>query len=137
MMVVLRIRVVAMAVLGALLTGATTQPGGLASAWPGMWEISRSATGANPQRVCLADPAYFARWEHRATTCAVNKLTERANLVTYDYRCVGGGFGRSDIALLTPRSLRIRTQGILDGLPFNDTLHARWVRQCPSALNRH
>lgn len=133
----LRIKVMAMAGLAALLTGASPRPGGLASAWPGMWEISRSATGTNPQRVCLVDPAFFARWEHRAATCAVNKLTERANLATYDYRCVGGGFGRSDITLLTPRSLRIRTQGILDGLPFDDTLHARWVRHCPSALNRH
>jgi len=116
--------------LCALGIGAAIKPGGLASAWPGLWEISRSATGVNPQRVCLADLGFLARWEHRRASCSVTKLTEKANLETFDYQCGAGGFGRTDITLLTPRSLRIRTQGISNGLPFDETLQARWVRQC-------
>lgn len=127
-----RVGLAASGVLAALLTVAAIEPGGIASAWPGEWEISRSATGTNPQRVCLADPAFLARWEHRRSSCSVSKLTERANLETFDYHCSRGGFGRSDVTLLTPRSLRIRTQGILDGLPFDETLHARWVKRCGS-----
>ena len=128
-----RIGLATSGVLGALLIMAAIEPGGIASAWTGIWEISHSATGANPQRVCLADPAFLARWEHRRASCSVSKLTEHANVETFDYHCSRGGFGRSDVVLLTPRSLRIRTQGILDGLPFDETLYARWVKTCGSA----
>ena len=43
----------ALALIGAV---RAVQPGGIAAAEPGMWEVSRSATGANPVRLCLADP---------------------------------------------------------------------------------
>ena len=126
----LRIGLATAGALGALGIGAAIQPGGLASAWPGLWEISRSATGVNPQRVCLADLGYLARWEHRRASCSVTKLIEKANLETVDYQCSVGGFGRTDITLLTPRSLRIHTQGISNGLPFDEVLQARWVKRC-------
>ena len=48
------------------------------------------------------------------------------------YRCTGRDFGRSKLTVLTPRSLRIETQGISDGLPFNYVLQARRVGGCPA-----
>ena len=107
------------------------QPGGIASAQPGLWDISRSASGANPVHICLTDVASLAQWEDRNDRCTRVQLTEQANVVTFDYRCSGGGFGRAEFTLLTPRSLRVRTQGISQRLPFDDTLHARRVGNCP------
>ena len=48
------------------------------------------------------------------------------------YSCPGGGFGRSTLTMITPRSLRIETQGISDNLPFNYVLQARRVGDCPA-----
>ena len=134
----LRVVLAAMAACGALaLVGAVraVQPGGIAAAQPGMWEVSRSATGANPVRVCLADPASLAQWEDRSATCKRDLLTQQANVVTFDYRCTGGSFGRAEMTLLTPRSLKVHTQGISGGLPFDETLYARRAGNCPQTLS--
>ena len=48
------------------------------------------------------------------------------------YTCPKGGFGTSKITVLTPRSVKIETQGISDGLPFNYVVHARLAGKCPS-----
>ena len=122
---------IALLVAALSLGGATVKPGGIAAAQPGLWDISQSATGTNATRLCLADPAVLAQWEHRAASCTRTQISEKANMVTFEYRCVGGGFGRSDVTLLTPRSLRLETQGISGGLPFGYKLYARRVGMCP------
>ncbi|WP_309611661.1 DUF3617 family protein [Sphingomonas sp.] len=111
------------------------EPGGIAAAQPGLWDVSRSATGAKPVRVCLADPAWLAQWEDRGAACKRELLTEQANVVTFDYRCTGGAFGRAEMTLLTPRSLKVHTQGISGGLPFDETLYARRAGNCPQTLS--
>jgi hypothetical protein len=52
-----------------------------------------------------------------------------------EYSCGGAGFGHSEIDVITPRSLRIATQGISDGLPFNYVLQARRVDDCPKSAS--
>ena len=75
----------------------------------------------------------FYGWER---ACGViSGLTEQANVVTFDYRCAGGAFGRAEVTLLTPRSLKVHTQGISGGLPFDDTLYARRAGNCPQTLS--
>lgn len=110
---------------------AAVRSGGISSAEPGAWEVSLSATGAHAQRVCIADPASLAQWESRGASCVREKIAEQANQVTFQYRCASGDFGRSDMTLLTPRSLRIATQGISGGLPFGYQLYARRMGICP------
>ena len=56
--------------------------------------------------------------------------------VVIDYSCGPAGFGHSEVNVLTPRSLRIATQGISDGLPFNYVLQAHRIADCPVAA-RH
>lgn len=114
---------------------ATDQPLGLAGARPGVWDVSRSATGAHAERVCLADPTYLAQWEHRGQACTRVMLGEHANAATFEYRCVGGGFGHSEMTLLTPRTLRVEMQGISGGMPFDYVIHARRVGGCRHPLS--
>ena len=127
-----RFAIALLVVLGAAaaLGAGGPRPGGIAAAQPGLWDVSRSATGAHAERVCLADPADLAQWESRGEACNRSTLTQDANRVEYDYRCTSGAFGRSSITLLTPRSLRIETQGISDRLPFAYTLQARRIGNC-------
>jgi len=101
----------------------------LAMAGPGEWEIGKSASGRG-ERVCLPDPALLMQWEHRAKPCKrtiVNPSIDRAEV---HYTCAGGDFGTSRLQVLTPRSIRVDTQGIAGGLPFGYQIHARRLGNC-------
>lgn len=96
----------------------------------GLWEVSRSATGAHAERFCAPQAAMLAQWEHRRNQCTRVVISSTATEAVIHYTCTGGGFGQSKVRVITPRSLRIETQGIADGLPFNYVLHARRVGNC-------
>jgi hypothetical protein len=101
------------------------------SAKSGLWDVSHSATGAAAERVCLVDPMILTQWEHRGGACTRVIISEQGAEAKVHYTCAGGGFGQSVITLLTPRSLRIDTQGISGGMPFAYAIHARRVGNCP------
>ena len=42
-------------------------------------------------------------------------VSDKASETVIHYTCADGGFGRLEMTLLTPRSLRVETQGISDG----------------------
>ena len=121
---------VAAALAGAATLIAATGPLALSQVQPGVWEISGAPGTSAPLRQCIADLATLARFEHRASNCTA-KLSKAAGTVeAIDYTCGGGEFGHSEIDVITPRSLRISTQGISGGLPFNYVLQARRVDDC-------
>ena len=126
------------AVAGAAVTAlaGAVPPSVLGQAQPGLWEISGLPGAAAPVRQCVADMAVLARFEHRGKACSAKTLHEAGPTAAIDYNCGTAGFGHSDVTLVTPRSLRIGTQGISDGLPFNYVLQARRVADCPIAT-RH
>jgi hypothetical protein len=121
------------AVGAVLVLAAAKLPPALANAG-GLWEISRSATGAGAEKVCAPDLAVLAQWEHRRGQCTRVVISSTADEAVIHYTCTGGGFGRSSVKAITPRSLRIDTQGISGGYPFSYVLHARKVGNCNAAL---
>jgi len=128
----------AAAAAGALI-GATQLPT-LAQTAPGLWEISGVPGAKLPVRQCVAEVAALARFEHRGKACTAKVLKNAGSSASVEYSCGAAGFGHSDIDVITPRSLRISTQGISDGLPFNYVLQARRVDDCPkntTAALRH
>jgi hypothetical protein len=129
----------ACALAGALALGAAKPPAALTLAIPGMWEFTGVQGSHVPTRECVADLAVLARFEHRASSCKVTLIKDDASATVADYSCAGGGFGHSEIQVVTPRSLRISTQGISGGLPFNYVLQARRVGDCavPAPVIRH
>jgi hypothetical protein len=112
------------------LTIGAADPRALGPAEGGLWEVSVSARGADARNVCIANPVELAVWEHRGGRCTRVVISDEGDKTTIHYTCAKGGFGRSDMTLLTPRSLRVATQGISDGAPFNYVLHARRVGNC-------
>jgi hypothetical protein len=114
---------------------AAQQPPALGQAQPGLWEISGVPGTRAPLRQCLADVAALARFEHRAKPCAAKVLKSGGTSTSIEYSCGAAGFGHSEVELITPRSLRISTQGISDGLPFNYVLQARRVDDCPKSAS--
>jgi hypothetical protein len=124
------------AVGAALALVAAQPPSGLAQAQGGVWEISGVPGSAGPIRQCVGDVELLARFEHRARNCSTKTLREAGTTSLIDYSCGGAGFGRSEVNVITPRSLRIETQGISGGLPFNYVLLARRIGDCGTA-QRH
>lgn len=99
-----------------------------ATAEPGLWEISR--TGSQPEKLCIANTAMLAQFEHRNSRCSRTIIRDSGSAATVHYTCPGGDFGQSDLKLITPRSLSIQTQGISGNAPFNYTIQARRLGNC-------
>lgn len=121
------------AVLAAAALGAATLPPVIAGSG-GLWEVSKSATGANAERKCVPNASALAQWEHRNAACSRTVLSATATEAVINYTCPKGEFGRSHVRVITPRTLRIETQGISQGFPFNYVLHARRLGDCPTSL---
>jgi len=97
---------------------------------PGVWEIGKNAAGRG-ERVCLPDPALLMQWEHRAKRCTQTVVNPAPDSAEVHYSCAGGDFGTSRVEVLTPRSIKVDTQGIAQGLPFAYVIHARRIGDCP------
>jgi len=116
--------------LAAAVTAVAAEPPSLGQAQPGLWEISGAPGSKAPLHQCVADIAALARFEHRGANCTAKVLKAAGSTTAIDYSCGGEGFGHSEIQVITPRSLRIGTQGISGGLPFNYVLQAHRVGDC-------
>ena len=100
----------------------------LAGVAGGLWEVS--GHGA-PVRLCVPDPLVLAAYEHRSLNCTRTVIRGDGHSAVVSYSCAGGGFGQSQISVLTPRSLEIDTQGISRGEPYNYLLNAHRIGDCP------
>jgi hypothetical protein len=121
-------------VAGAALVAAAPRPGALAKAAPGLWEIAGVPGTRAPARECVGDTGVLAQFEHRSRPCTRKVLVDGVSTAVVDYSCGGRDFGRSKLTVLTPRSLRIETQGISGGMPFNYVLQARRAGECPNKV---
>ncbi len=117
--------------VAALVLGAATLPPAIADSG-GLWEVSRSATGAGAEKSCVPQASVLAQWEHRKAQCTRVVISSTATEAIIHYTCPAGDFGHSKMKVITPRTLRIETQGISGGFPFNYVLHARRVGDCPT-----
>jgi hypothetical protein len=112
-----------------LALAAAQRPAVFAGIERGLWEV-RGAPGSAPQRLCVAQPAILAQFEHRSSKCTREVVRDTPTVAEVHYRCAGAGFGQSIVSQVTPRSLRIETQGISGGAPFHYVLQARRVGSC-------
>ena len=112
-----------------LTLSAAQRPAALSRVEGGLWEIDRLGPGVRP-KLCVTDPLWFSSYEHRGKPCMRVVISDGPQGALIHYTCPAGGFGRSKVNVLTPRSLRIETQGISNDLPFNYVLQARRVGDC-------
>src|SRR3954462_1517687 len=104
---------------GMLALTAAQQPSALANSKPGLWEVEGIPGAKAAAHECVTDVLALARYEHRGKSCTTNVLNDSGTSTVVEYRCGSQGFGRTKMDVITPRSLRISTQGISDNLPFN------------------
>ena len=110
-------------------------PAALAKVTGGLWEISGAPGTQTPVRQCVTDVLTLAQYEHRGLNCSRSVISDGPTETRINYKCGPKGFGESDVEVVTPRSLTIRTQGISDQLPFNYVLEARRVGDCEKSAS--
>ena len=131
-----RVRLFALAAGGAaavLLLSAAQRPAALAPTSGGLWEINGVPTASGPVRMCLGDTVELAQFEHRGQNCRRTLISDTPSTTVIHYTCAGGGFGETRMTLVTPRSLRVETQGISGNFPFHYVLQARRIGDCRGA----
>jgi hypothetical protein len=120
----LALAAIALALIAASLPGALQRVAG------GAWAVSRSARGTDSVAVCVSNPAILTQWEHRGRICRSTTLLQTPGEAIVDYTCAGGEFGRTRLTMITPRTVRLETQGIHLGEPFGYIYHARRLGSC-------
>ena len=125
-----RVGIAGAAVALLMVLGAAGRPSALAQASPGLWEISGLPGAKTPTKLCVGDLGTLATFEHRGRNCSRSVVSDSGATAVIHYSCAGSGFGESRISVITPRSLRIQTQGISSNAPFNYLLQARRVGDC-------
>jgi hypothetical protein len=110
--------------------GAAQLPSALAQSSPGLWEMTGSPDTNVPIRQCVGDLTALAQFEHRRKICKRSVISDNGSATVISYSCGNGEFGQSKLTVVTPRSMRIETQGISDQLPFNYTIQARRIGDC-------
>jgi hypothetical protein len=127
----------AAAAVGGLTLTAAQEPSVLTKASPGEWELGGIPGAKGPMRECVGNLRTLAQYEHRSHSCTSQVISDKGNSTVIQYSCGSAGFGRTQIDVLTPRSLRISTQGISDNMPFNYVLQARRMGDCGATASRH
>ncbi|WP_344709702.1 DUF3617 domain-containing protein [Sphingomonas humi] len=133
-------RFASLAAVGCLAAGglasAASAPGVLPGVEPGLWEVSADATGRNARRGCLDDMILIATYAHAGQRCERTILVNTPRQLVVTLACGAGSFGRSDVTVTTPRSLKLATQGFRQGEPYDFTIYARRVGECPARERR-
>ena len=115
-----------------LMLVAARSPAAIQLASPGQWEFTGLPSAGGPARQCLADTGALTRLEHRGQSCEEKVISQDEASTLVHYTCANGGYGQTKVTMLTPRSLRIETQGISANYPFNYKIQARRVGECPA-----
>lgn len=102
----------------------------LATIEPGQWQLTDTDTDVS-RSVCVRDPRVLLQLGHPGTTqCSRFVVSQSPRALTVHYTCPGAGHGRTTIGIVTPRSIKLETQGIAGGLPFQQNYAGRRVGAC-------
>ena len=74
-----------LATFSAAALAAASVPRALAPASGGLWEVSRSASGHNPTRICVATPDLLAQFEHRQQHCTRTVVSDSGSVTLISY----------------------------------------------------
>lgn len=96
----------------------------------GRWNLTERGAKAPMRSVCVGNMRELIRPEHRADRCTQHLLDQRANRVSFHYRCEGTGHGHTNILRETNRLVQIETQGFYKGRPFDRQIEARRIGAC-------
>lgn len=80
--------------------------------------------------LCVGDPHQLLQIHHKGPACPRIALDGAGNKATVRYACAGAGYGQTSVTVETRQLVRIRTQGVDRGAPFDEEYEARRVGAC-------
>lgn len=90
----------------------------------------REIGGTETTRICVADPRMLIQLRHPRAQCSRFVVEDLPRSVTVHYTCPGAGHGRTDISVEGGKLIKLRTQGIADGAPFDLEYEGRRTGTC-------
>lgn len=97
---------------------------------PGSWQLREAGTDGASRTICVRDADALLQVRHGGSACARFTLDDGPRQATIRYTCPGQGNGRTTITVDNGSQLRIQTQGIAGGAPFDLDYEARRVGAC-------
>jgi len=95
----------------------------------GKWEL-RSRDSGTVRQLCLGNRRNAVQLMHRDNACDWVVLEDAAASLTVQYTSRGHGYGRTHIRRETARLVQIETQGIANGVPFDERVEGRRSGDC-------
>ncbi|MPT49300.1 MAG: hypothetical protein E2598_12935 [Sphingobium sp.] len=100
----------------------------------GLWDVRERGSSPRDQRparrYCVQDMSRLMQINHDGVSCQHYIVSDGADKASITYQCNGKGAGRTDLRVETPRLVQIETQGLAGGMPFSESLEARYVGRC-------
>ncbi|KQS05241.1 hypothetical protein ASG11_07390 [Sphingomonas sp. Leaf357] len=96
---------------------------------PGRWQL-RDMDGGERTSLCVADPRMLIQLRHPGAQCSRFVVEDLPKSATVHYTCPGAGHGRTVISVESGHLIRLRTQGIADGAPFDVNYEGRRTGAC-------
>jgi len=97
---------------------------------PGQWQIKEIGTTTPPRSLCVNDPDMLVQLDHKGGDCSRFVIDDQPRLAVVSYICPAAGRGRTIIRLESPKDLRLETQGVFAGVPFDRSFHAHRLGPC-------
>jgi hypothetical protein len=100
----------------------------------GQWQLKEPGATAIARSLCITEPAVLLQLGHSGAQCSRFVIADTPDTATVHYTCPGAGHGRTTISMETPRLLRIQTQGIAGGAPFDLDYEGRRIGACAAKV---
>jgi hypothetical protein len=97
---------------------------------PGQWLVRERGAKTGGRNLCLRDVSSLVQLRHSGAQCSRFVIDDQSNRATVHYTCPGAGHGRTTITVETSHSMTVETQGIAEGLPFQDEYSVRRAGAC-------
>lgn len=133
-------RALACALAGVFAGGAVAaapEPAAMAQVRAGEWQLHEVGTPGPARTLCVGDPRRLLQIEHGAAACSFRTIVSTADTATVRYVCPGAGNGMTELTVESRAIVRLHTQGVRRGAPFDVTYEARFAGSCRAGLATH
>jgi hypothetical protein len=108
--------------------------GALSQVQPGQWQVHVVGDKSPPRAVCAADVKRLLQIEHGGATCTFRTISDAGSAATVRYVCPGAGSGMTELTVESKTIVRLHTQGVAKGAPYDVTYEARYAGACGTGL---
>ena len=104
--------------------------GALAQVQAGEWQVHEVGEKSPARALCVGDAKRLLQIQHGAAACTFRTISDESNAATVRYVCPGAGNGTTELTVEGKTILRLHTQGVAGGAPYDVTYEARFAGPC-------